>query len=187
MNIKNLPGGGAGFSSSKFSSKFAGASKYGTLRDSRESVLKVVKSSVGAIRSGRFDSQSAFKKVEKMVDGKMSWEQKRDVKRVLDRLKDSASEKKSSASALSHQRETSTAEVDPVRRAEILRRTRAYDEAKRLGSGETAKKIQTSALSKLKEVDAEAAKAAVSENQANTGLAGGQPSPSDNPYIRRAA
>ena len=178
MDIKKIPGG-EDFRFSKFSSKFSAAAKYGNLRDSRDSVLKVIKASAGTIKSGKFDSRGALRKIEKMSDESLDWRQRRDVMRVLKNLEKGTSKKGAAVSALSAKAEAKAkvaeAESDRVKRAEILRRSRAYEDSKKLGSGEAASRIQTSALGKLKELDSKAAEEALKgpSQLGNTGLAGG--------------
>jgi hypothetical protein len=96
--IKDLPSAGSGFrataGSGNFAKRFnstsrvAGSALY-NLRDNKQSILKVIKASEGAIRIGKFDrlrQKTAYNAVRKLEGSKLTKDDKKDLKLVLKHL-----------------------------------------------------------------------------------------------------
>lgn len=84
MEIKGITGG-KGFSVTKFKDKLGYATKYNSLKDKRENIMKVVRSSEGAIRSGRFKASEAMSRL-KSLDKGITAEEARNIKKVFQKL-----------------------------------------------------------------------------------------------------
>lgn len=149
----------AGVNSSSGSLK--GALKYTNIRDRVGSIAKVVKDSAGSLRSGRFNAGSAFGKIKAMEKG-MSLEEQKDIRQVLQHLQKSASEAAAKREADfktpgSNAENKSSSDKSDLefrdRRAALLRASRAYEQTKNLGSGESAKKMQAQTYSAMKDAE----------------------------------
>jgi len=84
MEIKGLAGG-KDFSIVKFKDKLGYATKYNSLKDKRENIIKVVRGSQGAIRSGNFKAAEAMAKFKALNKG-MTAEEARSVGKVFRQL-----------------------------------------------------------------------------------------------------
>jgi hypothetical protein len=84
MNLKTFSGG-RGFLVSNFSGKLKNAG--GSFRGHEDSILKVVKSRAGAIRTGQFNSQDAQRRFLALANKeKLSSETREKIKRLFNRL-----------------------------------------------------------------------------------------------------
>ncbi|MFA6194226.1 MAG: hypothetical protein WC719_00580 [Patescibacteria group bacterium] len=84
MEMKGI-GGGKDFSVVKFKDKLGFATKYNSLKDKRESIMKVVRNSEGAIRGSRFKASAAISKL-KSLDKNISAEELRSVRKAFQQL-----------------------------------------------------------------------------------------------------
>jgi len=159
MDLNNLPGSSSRFSTSSFASHLSSATKYTNIRGSKDSILKVVRNSAGAIRAGKFDSREALHKIQSLDKG-MSLEQKHNVQKLLRHLEakpgvaaagGSASEAKVKVNPYLMQRDTgNTLSYSGLsgdlsgraNRGQEVRNKMNMEHAKSLGSGEAARDIQ---------------------------------------------
>ncbi len=84
MEMKGIAGG-KDFSVVKFKDKLGFATKYNSLKDKRENIMKVVRSSESAIRGGRFKAGEAMSKL-KSLNKDMTAEEARSIKKVFQQL-----------------------------------------------------------------------------------------------------
>lgn len=84
MELKGISGG-KDFSIVKFKDKIGSATKYNSLKNKRENIVKVVRNSQNAIRGGRFKVPEAMAKL-KALDGNLSFDETRDIKKVFQQL-----------------------------------------------------------------------------------------------------
>lgn len=84
MEIKGI-GGGQEFSIVKFKDKLGFATKHDSSKIKRDNILKVVRSSESAIRSGRFNTASAMSKM-KSLGSNLSYDEVNDIKKVFQQL-----------------------------------------------------------------------------------------------------
>lgn len=84
MEIKGLAGG-KDFNIVKFKDKLGYATKYNSLKDNRENIIKVVRGSQGVIRSGNFKATEAMAKL-RALDKEMTPGEARSIGKVFRQL-----------------------------------------------------------------------------------------------------
>lgn len=86
MEIRGVSGG-KDFSIVKFKDKLGYATKYNSLKDKRDNILKVVRGSQAAIRAGRFNASGAMSKL-KSLNKDLSYDEAGDIKKMFKQLGD---------------------------------------------------------------------------------------------------
>ena len=115
MEIKGLSGG-KDFSIVRFKDKIGSATKYNSLKDKQENIVKVIRNSQDSIRGGRFKVPEAMAKL-KALGGNLSSDEVRDIKKVFRQL---GSMPKPSSEETSLQKAVAAAEAKhDAKRAEI--------------------------------------------------------------------